>query len=178
MMKRVGEKTLAEGIEKIMFALWLLQSVSYLQCKLWNRRHEFVQNWHVELDHVSGVTKCISSSWSKSYEFFKRFITKTRLSLQLKSVPSLCSWKFWKIQNFDPDGQLDSIAPEARSTPTARRGRNYLEFFKIFMNIGTDSSINGIINIVLTMSQSVALASTSRGFRSAPRRPCRLNRLV
>ena len=54
------------------------------------------------------------------------------------TVPSLCSWKFWKIQdNFDPDGQLDSIAPLARSNPTARRGRHYLEFFKIFMNIET-----------------------------------------
>ena len=30
------------------------------------------------------------------------------------TVPSLCSWKFWKIQDsFDPDGQLDSIAPRA-----------------------------------------------------------------
>ena len=49
------------------------------------------------------------------------------------TVPSLSEWKFWKIRDdFDPDGQLDSIAPEARSNPTARRGRNHLEFVKIF----------------------------------------------
>ena len=30
--------------------------------------------------------------------------------------------------------------PPARSNPTARRGRNYLEFFEIFMNIGTELS--------------------------------------
>ena len=48
---------------------------------------------------------------------------------------------FTKIQdNFDLDGQLDSIAPPARSNPTARRGRNYLEVFKIFVNIGTELS--------------------------------------
>ena len=39
---------------------------------------------------------------------------------------------------FDDEGQLDSIAPKAPSTPTARRGRNYPGFFKIFMNIGTE----------------------------------------
>ena len=55
------------------------------------------------------------------------------------TVPSLSAWKFWKIRDdFDPDGQLDSIAPEARSNPTARRGRNHLEFFKIFMQPGTE----------------------------------------
>ena len=87
------------------------------------------------------------------HEFFKIFMTKVSVDIfngvqvqarQLYSVPSkvwpvqsLCSWKFWKIQdNFDLDGQLDSIAPEAPST--TRRGRNYLEFFKIFMNIGTE----------------------------------------
>ena len=57
---------------------------------------------------------------------------------------------FKKIQNnFDPDGQLDSIAPEARLNPTARRGRNYFEFFKIFMNIRTELS-------TLSMGQSIA----------------------
>ena len=57
------------------------------------------------------------------------------------TVSSLCSWKFWKIRDdFDPDGQLDSIAPKARSNPTARRGRNHLKFFKIFMNMGTELS--------------------------------------
>ena len=55
------------------------------------------------------------------------------------TVPSLCSWKFWKIQdNFDPDGQL--IGPPAQSNPTASRGRNYLESFKIFMIIATELS--------------------------------------
>ena len=37
---------------------------------------------------------------------------------------------------------------QARSNPTARRGRNYLEFFKIFMNIGTELS-------TLSMGQSI-----------------------
>ena len=50
------------------------------------------------------------------------------------SVPMFM--KILKIQdNFDPDVQFDSIAPEARSNPTTRRGRNYIEFFRIFMNI-------------------------------------------
>ena len=40
--------------------------------------------------------------------------------------------------NFDPDRQL--MGPLARSNPTARRSRNYLEFFKIFMNTGTELS--------------------------------------
>ena len=54
---------------------------------------------------------------------------------------------FEKIQNnFDPDGQLDSIAPEAPST--ARRGRNHLEFFKIFMQTGAELS-------TLSMGQSI-----------------------
>ena len=44
---------------------------------------------------------------------------------------------FEKIQdNFHPDGQLDSITPEAPLTD--RRGRSNVEFFTIFMNIGTE----------------------------------------
>ena len=40
---------------------------------------------------------------------------------------------FGKIRgDFDADGQLDSIAPPARSNPTARRRRNHLEFFRNF----------------------------------------------
>ena len=57
------------------------------------------------------------------------------------TVLSLSAWKFWKIRDdFDPEGQLDSIAPPARSNPTAPRGRNHLEFFKIFMQTGTELS--------------------------------------
>ena len=40
------------------------------------------------------------------------------------------SWKFW--DDFDPDGQLDSIAPSVNSTPTARPDRNHLDFFQKF----------------------------------------------
>ena len=65
------------------------------------------------------------------------------------TVPSLSAWKFWKIRDdFNPDGQLDSIAPPARSNPTARRGWNHLEFFKIFMQTGTELS-------TLSMGQSI-----------------------
>ena len=40
--------------------------------------------------------------------------------------------KFCKIRDdFDADGQLDSIVPSARSNPTARRRRNHLKFYKI-----------------------------------------------
>ena len=66
----------------------------------------------------------------------------TRSHREWRTVPSLSAWKFWKIRDdFDPDGQLNSIAPKARSYSTARRGRNYLEFFKIFMNIGMELSV-------------------------------------
>ena len=34
----------------------------------------------------------------------------------------------------------DTWTPSARTNPTVRRGRNYLKFFKIFMNIGTELS--------------------------------------
>ena len=52
---------------------------------------------------------------------------------------SLLSCNFYKLRDdFDDHGQLDSIAPKAPST--VPRGRNYLEFFKIFMNIWTDCS--------------------------------------
>ena len=84
------------------------------------------------------------------------------------TVPSLCSWKFWKIQdNFDLDGQLDSIAPEARSNPTARRGRNYLEFFKIFMNIGTELSTLIFVYVkfeLIRLTNSKSLRCHSRRF--------------
>ena len=40
------------------------------------------------------------------------------------------------------------------SRPTARRGRNYLEFFKIFMNIGTELS-------TLSMGQSICICIIS-----------------
>ena len=45
-------------------------------------------------------------------------------------------------------GQFRPIPSQAQSNPTARRGRNYLEFFKIFMNIGTKLS-------TLSMGQSI-----------------------
>ena len=67
------------------------------------------------------------------------------------TVPSLSAWKFWQIRDdFDPDGQLDSIAPETRSNPTAHRDRNHLEFVKIFMQTGTELS-------TLSMGQSIHL---------------------
>ena len=84
------------------------------------------------------------------------------------TVPSLSAWKFWKIRDdFDPDGQLDSIAPEARSNPTARRGRNYLE---IFMQTETELS-------TLSMGQSMhrmLVLPKSRSLSS--RRALRLSR--
>ena len=69
------------------------------------------------------------------------------------TVSSLSAWKFWKIRDdFDVDGQ--SMGPPARSNATARRGRNHLEFFKIFMQTGTElstlsmgKSITGNINM-------------------------------
>ena len=63
------------------------------------------------------------------------------------TVPSLCSWKILKnARYFRPQWAGDG--PPARSNPTARRGRNYLEFFKSFMNIGTELS-------TLSMGQSI-----------------------
>ena len=41
---------------------------------------------------------------------------------------------------FHSDWQLDSILPPSCSNPTARSGRNDLEFFKIFMNLATELS--------------------------------------
>ena len=46
--------------------------------------------------------------------------------------------------DFDDDGQLDSIAPLARSNPTARHRRNHLQFFMTKMSIV--SSLNIMIN--------------------------------
>ena len=49
------------------------------------------------------------------------------------TVPSLCSWKFWKIQdNFDPDGQLELMGPPVRSNPTTRRASKLLLNFSKF----------------------------------------------
>ena len=53
------------------------------------------------------------------------------------TVPSLSVWKFWKIARSG-----------ARSNPTARRGRNHLEFFKIFMQTWTELP-------TLSMGQSI-----------------------
>ena len=65
------------------------------------------------------------------------------------TVPSLSAWKCWKIRDdFDPDWQLELMGPPARSNPTARRGWNHLEFFKIFMQTGTELS-------TLSMGQSI-----------------------
>ena len=64
----------------------------------------------------------------------------------IESVDSSFVYMFMKILKiqdyFDPDGQFDSIAPPARSNPIARRGRIYLEFFKIFMNIHIDGTVH------------------------------------
>ena len=60
--------------------------------------------------------------------------------LRVWTVPSLCSWKFWKIQdNFNPDGQLDSITPPAPSNCPSE-SKLSVEFFKILMNIGMELS--------------------------------------
>ena len=91
------------------------------------------------------------------------------------SVPMFM--KILKIQdNFDPNGQLDSIAPAARSNPTARRGRNYLEFFKIFINIGKElsthtldetqykptESMDNLVTFVRKISEIFVMVSTRR----------------
>ena len=60
------------------------------------------------------------------------------------TVPSLCSWKFWKIRK--------DFASEARSNPTARRHRNPFEFFKLFMNIGTELSTLSMGHSIQTFS--------------------------
>ena len=100
---------------------------------------------------------------------FVSFFMTMRILCPIESVtvPSLCSWKFWKIQhNFDPDGQLDSIAPEARSNPTARRGQNYLEFFKIFMDIGTElSTLSMGYSIELRLIWCVSFNANYRNFK-------------
>ena len=63
----------------------------------------------------------------ENFNIFEMFSTPTGSCIRHEN--------FGKIQDvFDPDGQLDSIAPPARSNPTARQGRKHLEFFKIFMS--------------------------------------------
>ena len=87
-----------------------------------------------------------------------------------RTVPSLSTWKFWKIRHvFDPDGQLDSIAP-ARSNPTARRGRKHVEFFKIFMSKVTGLSAISMGSGIATdrQAQIETYASIISGL--APRR--------
>ena len=49
------------------------------------------------------------------------------------------------------------MAPLVRSNPTARRRRNHLEFFKIFMNIGMELSI-------LSMGHSIERSPLLRKF--------------
>ena len=67
------------------------------------------------------------------------------------TVPSLCSWKFWKIRDdFDVAGNWIRLR-RARSNPIARRRRKHLEFFKIFLNIGTELS-------TLSMGDSIVVA--------------------
>ena len=74
------------------------------------------------------------------------------------TVPSLCSWKFWKkIQdNFDPDGQLDSIAPRHDRIQLPVGVEIILNFFWIFMNIGTELS-------TLSMGQSIRIVQGDSG---------------
>ena len=66
------------------------------------------------------------------------WLFETVILCHIESVDS--SVAMFMKDNFDADGRLDSIAPKARSNPTAHRRRNYLEFFKIFMNIATELS--------------------------------------
>ena len=65
------------------------------------------------------------------------------------SSPLSCN--FCRLRDdFDDDGQLDSIAPKARSNPTARRRRNHLEVCKSCMTKVTRVS-------TLSMGQSSSL---------------------
>ena len=90
------------------------------------------------------------------------------------TVPSLCSWNFWKIRDdFDVDGQLDSNAPPARSNPTARRRRNHLQFFKIFMNIGTELSIHSRLGHSIDCWTRLRLVCCSGEHGWCPQRPRR-----
>ena len=53
------------------------------------------------------------------------------------TVPFLCSWKFWKIQDFStPTGSWWSLRRDRIQLPVGVE----IEFFKIFMNIGTELS--------------------------------------
>ena len=71
------------------------------------------------------------------FEFSKSFTTKvTWMSIlcpieSVDTVPFLSAWKYWKLRDdFEPDGQLDSIAPKARSNPTAVGVEIILNFSK------------------------------------------------
>ena len=91
------------------------------------------------------MTTHVTNTW-------RPLLRVTQLHVTLRSIlcpsrvwtpSSLLSWKFRKIRDdFDDDGQLDSIAPPARSNPTARRRRNHLEFFEICMTKVTRVSVH------------------------------------
>ena len=78
-------------------------------------------------------------------------------------------------QNFDSNGYLNSIAPLVRSKSNCPSGRNnYLEFFKIFMKIGTELSS-------LSMGQSKCIRKPLYNLRPHSRpvavRDCNSHRL-
>ena len=97
---------------------------------------------------VSNTRKCKNLPALPVFKFANFSAITIRLDSrmwQLYSVPSrvwtvpfLSACKLWKIR----------IQPPARSNPTARRGRNHFEFFKIFMRTGTELS-------TLSMGQSI-----------------------
>ena len=112
------------------------------------------QNFHEDRDGtvhtLSALKHCTRQLplYAHFVIFFKKAILCPILPSRVWTAPSLCSSKFWKIQNnFDPDGPK-APTPSARSNPTVRRGRNYFAFFKIFMNLGTELS-------TLSMGQSI-----------------------
>ena len=76
------------------------------------------QNLRLRVDPVS-LEEWMDSSVGKLHENFEKF---EMISTRRKVLYYVPSW------------------PKAWSNPTARRGQNYLEFFKIFMNIGTELS--------------------------------------
>ena len=80
------------------------------------------------------------------------------------SFVSVCMKILKMRDDFDLNGQLDSIAPLARSNPTARRRWNHHEFFKIFMNIRTELptlSMGHSINILLNPQKVLTPSSLS-----------------
>ena len=103
-----------------------------VQDPLWNDRIPYITI-------LCPIESVDSSKYKTHYETTGYRTSLFSVPLRVWTVPSLCSWKFWKIQNnFDLDGQL--MRPAARSNPTARRASKLSWIFQSFMNIGTELS--------------------------------------